>query len=819
MVRHYRTKFDKAPNCPTSAKNDPQSKCFERPFNPQGRNKPPKPTPKPTPTPPKPTPTPPKPTPPTPTPPTPTPTPTPPFDPFKIPKMDPFSMPSSGTAIDRDVAIGTSLGALTGAAVGLGASRMSNLGNYARLATSEFEMSSLEEGIPQASISAEEIANPAGYYSSSRIVDRPNIRFRGIPQDEMEFGDTEEEEKMAQSLADKALQNAKQMLRRLRVKLGDGYEPVNTSEAAAEADIEMGAIDTAEEGVETAQQALTSATTQADVEMSNLASSQAELTSATTAETAAENEFEALTIRGAPELVDMAGTEFAEVSAEEASQLIGDSLEGVGGDLMGDALGVTEGLTEGVTDATIGGDIEMAELGSETLLESAGAIDAGLVGAEVAGEAGAVAGSVATAEAVAAPFDFLTFGLASLVAAGVGAGVGAGIAAGVASANKKPDPKPGVKYLDRDDVNKLKDKLKGQKNTDATIKTLDRYSSTQKVSLVTTNNKKTIVVARLTPQQLAKAAATLQQKPDLFKGQDPNILQAMGINPSLSKTQFIPGSNPFSGDITSAMHTEISNAQGTLKRQQQQLLVQKTIALNQAKINEVSDSSLKTYLTAKLNMYKFNNGLISTKPTIPPIPTTAASQEALAKYNSDIKTSKAKITTTKAALTQAQNQVAQAKLASQQADQVVTQAQSGVQLALQNAVTARGQAQASYAATIAKLNAQGQMSVDQYNTQLKTSIGQIAQTYNKNVVGTNMYLASHATGPIQLLRYNQTQVYNQNKKTYTSMSTALPGTKPQAPIQAPKPPPQSIAPKPQAPKTYTPPPSVSMSMSSVMTNA
>ena len=179
MPHNHRTEFTKKRHCPSGQK-DRFGRCIDRPFTPQSRPGPKPPGPKPPPKP----------------------------DPFKIPKYSPFSMPYSSHE-GEDIALGAGIGAVAGAglgAAGMGLGRaLSSTAGYARLASSDIEM-----GIPRAGTVAEEVANPRGYYTSSRIVERPNIRFRGIPQEEDEFGEEglEDEAKAAQSISQKVMQNA-----------------------------------------------------------------------------------------------------------------------------------------------------------------------------------------------------------------------------------------------------------------------------------------------------------------------------------------------------------------------------------------------------------------------------------------------------------------------------------------------------------------------------------------------------------------------------------------------------------------------------------
>ena len=125
-----------------------------------------------------------------------------------MPTYSPFDMPYNSHK-GEDIALGAGIGAVAGAglgAAGMGLGRaLSSTAGYARLASSDIEMG--EMGIPRAGTVAEEVANPRGYYTSSRIVERPNIRFRGIPQEEDEFGEEglEDEAKAAQSISQKVM--------------------------------------------------------------------------------------------------------------------------------------------------------------------------------------------------------------------------------------------------------------------------------------------------------------------------------------------------------------------------------------------------------------------------------------------------------------------------------------------------------------------------------------------------------------------------------------------------------------------------------------
>ena len=225
------------------------------------------------------------------------------------------------------------------------------------------------------------------------------------------------------------------------------------------------------------------------------------------------------------------------------------------------------------------------------------------------------------------------------------------------------------------------------------------------MALVTTDSDKSVVVAQLSQDQLAQAAASLKIKPDLFVGQDQYVLQAMGLNPSLAKTPYQKGTIPFAPGIAVASS----------------LVDQKTVSL--------------TYKIAARNI-------------------------AIAKYKSNLASSKLEQTTEqtllsadKSAYSSAESKLASTKL----------------------------QAQAQYAANINRINAQNQQTTSNYNEQLMNNIESIGNVYDRSVAAQNIITSQKATTSTQLLRYNVDAAYNANKMTYTPISTALPTTTSVAP--------------------------------------
>ena len=247
MPRSQRTRF--APECKTGHK-DIFGRCIDPPKNNDSNT--PSPGPRPPLIPPR------KPIPsvkpiPKPIPPIPPPKPIPPVTPvqpmnlFEPPKYSSFDMPNSNNMtqyVEEGAAIGGVVGAgLTMGGMSLGRALSSSAGYEA--IPQDIEMGNMT---PEANVVSQEVENPRGFYTSSRIVDRPGIRFRQVPQDDDEFRDVplDDEEKPAQTIASRAMQAAKRALRQFKVKLGTDYQRVPQTEVEADQDVEMGRINTAE---------------------------------------------------------------------------------------------------------------------------------------------------------------------------------------------------------------------------------------------------------------------------------------------------------------------------------------------------------------------------------------------------------------------------------------------------------------------------------------------------------------------------------------------------------------------------------------------
>ena len=364
----------------------------------------------------------------------------------------------------------------------------------------------------------------------------------------------------------------------------------------------------------------------------------------------------------APALEKMAaGPELELQEIDPTVDATSDALKATAGELFSESFGVNEN-----TNA-----LNLEDLGSDSVAEAAG--DAGITAAE---EAGTDIGGVAAVEAAATPFDVATLGLSALVGAAMGAGIGALAARGGDNQFSGDTTQQGVHFLTTSEASALKASLQGKPNTTAAINTLNQMAPGKPVALVTTplsnrynsngvlvgvNQPQSFVVARMNLQQQAMAYVTIQKDPDLFLGHNPTVLSAMGINPILATKPYNQvnfgtsqtGAGMFVYGLDFPNDQMIQNAQNQLDANIETVKQQTYIAQNQVAINKVTDPDLKAYLTAKLNMYKYQQGLITKEPTIPPVPNTASSQAAYDKYKSAISSAQTSVNQATSQLDQA----------------------------------------------------------------------------------------------------------------------------------------------------------------------
>ena len=625
-------------------------------------------------------------------------------------------------------ALVTAGGAVAGGALGYSAGRMlTPAGGYTRVPLQEIEMASqdIETGVVEV---------------GSRAPRPPGMRYRtprADPRAVEEFG--EEAEREASRLQ-RASQRARDLFRSLRTQTSGEYEAASTAE---DAEIELQEIvyQSGIEGASAEEVAAESAAAQASFE------AEIEL-----------EEFTAITSEAAPELVVMpeAAVGLTELSAAEASALLGEEAMAEGGVVMAESLGLAGAEAVAAGEAGVaggevlaaGGEIELAELG---LAETAAAVD---VGAEVGG-------AVATAEAVAAPFDAETFGLAAVAAGVIGATVG-GLAAFFGSQHKQHHgPKPGIQQLQGDDLDRAR------ASSDASKRTIDAAQKAgQPIYVVTTNSKKGLIVAQLSPESLARTQAALTADPTLMKGHDPHVLEAMGLNPSLATQPYASGSSPFAQRIPPVPPETLKSAATALADRGQRRLAQEQVTLNEKRIAQVSDPAAKAYLQAQLRHFKWHNGLITgDEPQVPSPPSTPESEAALRVYN---------------------ERVAEARAANTKAQLDLKSAQQTVDGARANVATTTAQAQQDYAALVSRINTKRRLQVSEYNTQVLSGLHSIADQYSADVAAQNLRIAQQSRGPTRLLGTNIQAAMQAAQLSYQPLSTQLQQTKQQQEIAAAK---------------------------------
>ena len=244
---------------------------------------------------------------------------------------------------------------------------------------------------------------------------------------------------------------------------------------------------------------------------------------------------------GTPETLGEAGEGATEIGGGTTDVL------GAGADIGSEASTAmtTTSLNAGFFSAEAEIAVPAAEEGA--LLAASGAAaeatadTAAIVAAADAVAAADTAADIAAAEAIAAAGpDEATFGVAGLVAAGVAAAAGAAAAGGIIiayeTAHKRP---PTTTALTKQELTATISNLTGAVVKHPKLQsTLNAVASAQQDGRPVYNvynGTKTVVVAQLSNKDLIKAQSSYNSNPNVFKGQDPNVLKAMGLNPNLSK--------------------------------------------------------------------------------------------------------------------------------------------------------------------------------------------------------------------------------------------------------------------------------------------
>ena len=165
---------------------------------------------------------------------------------------------------------------------------------------------------------------------------------------------------------------------------------------------------------------------------------------------------------------------------------------------------------------------------------------AGIATAAEAVAATATAADIAVAEAAAAPLDVETLGVSAGVAAATGAAIGAAAAGGIILAYESAHPRePSITPLTSQQLSStLGQLINSSIRTPAITKTINSLANAFAIGSPVYNvynGTTTSVVAQLSTADLIKARESYNSNPNIFKGQDVNVLTAMGLNPNLSK--------------------------------------------------------------------------------------------------------------------------------------------------------------------------------------------------------------------------------------------------------------------------------------------
>jgi hypothetical protein len=521
----------------------------------------------------------------------------------------------------------------------------------------------------------------------------------------------------------------------------------------------------------------------------------------------------------APEMVEPEVPElFPEINPAEPPPIETDfPIEGMEGletaeaEALETQLGATETLGEafGEADVVAGSEIELATLGE---LGEAGEIaggvaeagEAGIAGAELAEAGLAGAGALAGAEGGLALAPE-TLGLS------VAVGAIAGALIGIFAHKHKPKtkyPNPGdVKELDAKTKKQMIDQMNKDNKDGKYDKSIANLQGKGDWYLATTQVKdkdghyRNALVKRLTPDQLAKAQLTLQHNPKAYKGTDPAILEAMGLNPELSKG----GSKDFFADgVSPPNQQQLAKAQQNRDRSLAVITPIATYKKNQKKLDTLSGED-KEIFQKVLEQYAWDNNLnadgtpmtkeqISKKGSRPVVP--AGETPESVKKRKDYEDYLEQI--------ENQNQDIRAKNAQAQADYQQKLAEYQQQQAdYEKAQAEYAQQEQDYENAVAEYN----KSVDEYNAKMKTDIDKYNAEVKKEVIEYNTELGEYnieearATGiPIdapvgQYTSLNIQQVIDDESAKYDPIPEKQVEQQPQAQPQ-PQPQPQPQAPPP-----------------------
>jgi hypothetical protein len=335
-------------------------------------------------------------------------------------------------------------------------------------------------------------------------------------------------------------------------------------------------------------------------------------------------------------------------SATEAGDEIGEASEEFesGADInIGDM--PSGGYTEGVADASGGGDFDEDDEADAGDAAEAGEAE-GLE--EAAGEAEVAGGG---------PEDpFADLAAVGLMVAGAGVAIAGAVAGSSQGSNAKPavgmPPSAKATILSGSSFTTFADAL-DKKMRNATGSTRNQLQlQLAQVEDANKNNRQITVYdesgvpevgVQLSKTQLAQAILSYQRNPKIFENVSGARLQAMGLNPAMAlgtragHTQsstgiYYPVKSAVAGQPGANVYLNKALT-GNLFNKQSELVNQATnssgsslhdnyVSNAQGVIMSQSNPKVKAYLTYQLQLYKYNNGMIASKPATVPNPSVVS---------------------------------------------------------------------------------------------------------------------------------------------------------------------------------------------------
>ena len=277
------------------------------------------------------------------------------------------------------------------------------------------------------------------------------------------------------------------------------------------------------------------------------------------------------------------GGEYSAVATEEGvemAEIVGlDDIVYQSG-TVGEAAILDLPIVEGAATEAFG-EIELAdltsfafssatELGVASGAEAIGAASLSAITAEAsvfAAEAVAAntAAEIGIAEVAAIPFDVETFGLSSLAAAGIGAGVGAAAAGSILALTipqyiKDHKQQPSSTLMTNEEINNSINILEKSGDNPKILNMLKENIKDGRPVYNIYDGEKNTIVGRANSDTLGLYANQYQNDYTKFKGVNPEVLKAIGMNPLLTKGVGIRAQDSyFSGTVNLPKADQILN--------------------------------------------------------------------------------------------------------------------------------------------------------------------------------------------------------------------------------------------------------------------